>query len=155
MKVRFTALDRPDYRTTAGIDMGKLLSKGLGRRPESNVILPLASTYDDLQRKATELFPVLDGMAFDLVEGKRGNKLLPLDAGTTLGAIRSSNRGAEFARLWVLPDTYISTENATMWPDDRTEPSMDTSPIPDMDNSASFGASSSQVATTPIEAETE
>ena len=39
-----------------------------------------------------------------------------------------------------------------MWPDDRTEPSMDTSPIPDMDTSASLGASSSQVATTPIEA---
>ncbi|KAH3883115.1 hypothetical protein DPMN_007065 [Dreissena polymorpha] len=29
---------------------------------------------------------------------------------------------------------------------------MDTSPIPDMDTSASLGASSSQVATTPIEA---
>ncbi|KAH3834334.1 hypothetical protein DPMN_107657 [Dreissena polymorpha] len=92
-------------------------------------------------------------MAFDLVEGKRGNKLLPLDASTTLGAIRSSNRGAEFVRLWGLPDTYISTENATMWPDDRTEPSMDTSPIPDMETSASLGASSSQVATYPIEAE--
>ncbi|KAH3883116.1 uncharacterized protein LOC127833706 [Dreissena polymorpha] len=67
IRVRFTALDRPDYRTTAGIDMGKLLSKGLGRRPESSVILPMASTYDDLKRKAHELFPVLDGMAFDLV----------------------------------------------------------------------------------------
>ncbi|KAH3834517.1 hypothetical protein DPMN_107845 [Dreissena polymorpha] len=40
-----------------------------------------------------------------------------------------------------------------MWSDDRTEPSLDTSPIPDMDTSASLGASSSQVATTPIEAE--
>ena len=69
--------------------------------------MPLATTYDDLKRKATELFPVLNGIAFDLVEGKRGNKLLPLDASTTLGAIRSSNRGAEFARLWVLPETYI------------------------------------------------
>ena len=31
IKVRFTALDRPDYRSTAGIDMGKLLAKGLGK----------------------------------------------------------------------------------------------------------------------------
>ncbi|KAH3740995.1 hypothetical protein DPMN_169285 [Dreissena polymorpha] len=40
-----------------------------------------------------------------------------------------------------------------MWPGDRTEPSMGTSRIPDMDTSPTLGASSSPVATTPIEAE--
>ncbi|KAH3842634.1 hypothetical protein DPMN_116135 [Dreissena polymorpha] len=74
--VRFNscALDDRTYTSTATVNHTELLSKGLGRRPDTTFSLPTSGTQSDLRNKIIELYPILDTISFELMvvdsEGK-------------------------------------------------------------------------------------
>ncbi|KAH3795259.1 hypothetical protein DPMN_148808 [Dreissena polymorpha] len=65
--VRFKtcALDHPLYTSTTTVNHTELLTKGLGRRPDTTFSLPSTGTQSDLRNKIIELYPFLHTIPFD------------------------------------------------------------------------------------------
>ncbi|XP_052229537.1 uncharacterized protein LOC127843782 isoform X3 [Dreissena polymorpha] len=110
--VRFKAcaLDHPLYTSTATVNQTELLTKGLGRRPDTTFSLPSTGTQSDLRNKIIELYPILHTIPFELMVGQARCKLELIPREKSLQELKADTKSCGFVRLWVLPDYHIGPQ---------------------------------------------